>query len=318
MIWIDITNLPHVLFFRDFIKNNDVLVTTREFGALTSLLDQNKIEYIIIGRHGGKELKSKLLESSKRIEELTQRVSEYDVDVAIAKHSVELPRVAFGLSIPSLFVLDNEHAVQQNKLTLPLLTKVITPKALDKRVIEKQGADPKKVKTFYGVCEASHLKNFTPNRESVGEYGDYVVVRPEPYMAAYFKSKGQTQTLIDRLETLGYKVIVLPRGNERYKNALHLENVDALNLIYHSKAFFGGGGTMNREAAILGVPTFSFYSQDLLGVDQFLIKLGLLHHSPTLEIEIEELLGEKGLGKKAERILKTFEDPFNIINQQMS
>jgi predicted glycosyltransferase len=318
MIWIDITNLPHVLFFRDFIKNNDVLVTTREFGALTSILDQNEIEYIIIGRHGGKDLRSKLLESSKRIEELTRRVSGYEVDVAIAKHSVELPRVAFGLSIPSIFVLDNEYAEQQNRLTLPLVTTVITPKALDKRLIERQGANPKKVMTFYGVCEASHLKNFSSNRESVEEYGEYIVVRPEPYMAAYFKNTAQTQTLIDRLDILGYKVIVLPRGKERYKNTLHLENVDALNLIYHSKAFFGGGGTMNREAAILGIPTFSFYSQDLLGVDQFLIKLGLLHHSTTLEIEIEELLGEKGLRKKAERIRKTFEDPFETIKEAMN
>ncbi len=60
MIWIDITNLPHVLFFRDFIKKNDCFVTTREFGGLTALLKMNGIEHTVIGRHGGKEPRSKI------------------------------------------------------------------------------------------------------------------------------------------------------------------------------------------------------------------------------------------------------------------
>jgi predicted glycosyltransferase len=136
-------------------------------------------------------------------------------------------------------------------------------------------------------------------------------------MAAYFRIEAQTQTLIDRLDSLGYQVIVLPRGGERYQNAVHLENVDSLNLIYHSKAFFGGGGTMNREAAILGVPAVSFYSQELLGVDRFLIKLGLMHHTPTLDFNLEAILAEAGLKKKAERIRKTFQDPFDVIIEAM-
>ncbi len=317
MIWIDITNLPHVLFFREFIKENDCLVTTREFGNLTSLLDKNDIHYTIVGRHGGKDLKSKLLESGRRVEELTKIVSNHDIDFAVAKHSVELPRVAYGLDIPSIFILDNEHAEQQNRLTLPLVSTLVTPDALDKRIIERQGADSKRTHTFYGVCESSHLKNFKPNKKSVAEHGAYVVVRPEPYMAAYFRIEAQTQILIDRLDSLGYQVIVLPRGGERYQNAVHLENVDSLNLIYHSKAFFGGGGTMNREAAILGVPTVSFYSQELLGVDRFLIKLGLMHHTPTLDFDLESILAEAGRKKKAERIRKTFQDPFDVIIEAM-
>jgi predicted glycosyltransferase len=313
VIWIDITNLPHVLFFRDFIKKNDCLVTTRDFGNLTSLLDQNNIEYVVVGRHGGKEQKAQLLESSRRVEELTKIVSENDVETALAKHSVELPRVAYGLDIQSIFVLDNEHAEQQNRLTLPLISTLVTPEALDKRIILRQGADSKKIRTFYGVCESGNIKLFRPDKESVKEFGDYVVVRSEPYMAAYFRSEGQTQTLIDKLDSLGYNVIVLPRGGERFKNAVHLENIDALNLIYHAKGFFGGGGTMNREAAILGVPAISFYSQELLGVDRFLMKIGLMYHTATLDIDIEEVISDKGLKKKAKRIRESFQDPFEVI-----
>jgi len=315
LIWIDITNLPHVLFFREFIRRSDCLVTTRVFGALTDLLDANGIEHVVVGRHGGAERRSKLLESTRRVEELTKLLSRFDIEVALAKHSVELPRVAYGLGIPSVFVLDNEHAEQQNRLTLPLVSSIVSPKALDRRIVFKQGADARRLNTFYGVCETRHLAGFKPDRSVVEGYGEYIVVRPEPYMAAYFRSEARTQTLIEQLASLGYRVIVLPRGGERYDHAINLEAVDSLNLLYHAKAFFGGGGTMCREAAILGVPAFSFYSQELLGVDRFLIKLGLMHHGTSLDMDLEAVIEEKGLRRKAERIRRSFEDPFKVIKK---
>jgi predicted glycosyltransferase len=213
--------------------------------------------------------------------------------------------------------LDNEYAEQQNRLTLPLTTNLIVPKALDRRIILRQGAEPKSIRRFHGVCEMSHLKGFKPDKTFQKQFGDYVVVRPEPYMAAYFQSEARTQTLIDWLDSTGYSVIALPRGGERYGNAVHLESVDSLNLIQSSKAFFGGGGTMCREAAILGVPAFSFYSQELLGVDRFLIKLGLLNHTPTFSSEAEEIILEKGLRQKAKRIREKFDDPFKLIKDTL-
>src|SRR3972149_528013 len=104
MIWIDITNLPHVPFFREFINKNEVLVTTREFGNLTSLLDSNGIDYVVVGRHGGREPMDKLLESSRRVEELTKVVSGHGVELAIAKHSVEGRGHSYNLNIPNIFI----------------------------------------------------------------------------------------------------------------------------------------------------------------------------------------------------------------------
>ncbi len=317
MIWVDITNMPHVLFFREFIKENDALVTTRDFGSLHTLLEMNGIEYISLGRHGGADKKAKLLESTKRVHELTDLISEHTIGVAVAKHSVELPRVAYGLGIPSIFVVDNEYAVHQNRLTLPLATDMVMPQALDTRLIMKHGADMAHAHKFKGVCEASHLKGFKPDKGKVKEYGEYVVVRPEPYTASYFQSESHTQELINRLKGNDLNVIVLPRGTERYDNATHLESLDTLNLLYHAKAFFGGGGTMNREAAILGTPAVSFYSQELLGVDRMLINLGLLHHTTSLDLDLSEILSAEGLRSSAKRILKTFQDPFSAIEGLM-
>ena len=122
--WIDITNAPHVRFFKDVInylksEGEDVIVTTRDFGDIHKLMDMYNLDYISIGHHGV-SLYEKLKTSTDRIGEMIDVVAGENIDVAISKHSIELPRIAYGLGIPSLYVLDNEHATAANKLTLPL------------------------------------------------------------------------------------------------------------------------------------------------------------------------------------------------------
>jgi predicted glycosyltransferase len=46
--------------------------------------------------------------------------------------------------------------------------------------------------------------------------------------------------------------------------------VDGLNLVWHSDFVISGGGTMNREAAALGVPVYSIFRGKLGAVDRYL------------------------------------------------
>ena len=84
MIWVDITNLPHVLFFKDFIRKHNALVTARELSNLPELLEMHSIDYILVGKHG-KDKKSKLLESSKRIKKLAKVISKHKIKVVAFK-----------------------------------------------------------------------------------------------------------------------------------------------------------------------------------------------------------------------------------------
>jgi len=52
--------------------------------------------------------------------------------------------------------------------------------------------------------------------------------------------------------------------------------VDGLNLLYHSDLVISGGGTMNREAAALGVPVYSIFRGKIGAVDRYLVKSGRL------------------------------------------
>ena len=56
-VWIDISNAPHVRFFKDVIKyleaeGEDVIVTARQFGDIHKLLDMYEIDYVSVGKHG--------------------------------------------------------------------------------------------------------------------------------------------------------------------------------------------------------------------------------------------------------------------------
>jgi len=57
-VWIDITNSPHVLFFRPLIRilrerGHEVEVTAREYAQTLELLALHGIEATVVGAHGG-------------------------------------------------------------------------------------------------------------------------------------------------------------------------------------------------------------------------------------------------------------------------
>jgi predicted glycosyltransferase len=49
-----------------------------------------------------------------------------------------------------------------------------------------------------------------------------------------------------------------------------------LQLLYHSDVAVSGGGTMNREAALLGVPTYSMFTGRKAAIDEQLASEGAL------------------------------------------
>jgi hypothetical protein len=325
MLWVDLTNAPHVHLFKGFIKKHaeDIVVTTRRFGNLEEMLQAEGIKYTTVGSHGGSSKASKLVESARRVIGLGEFISRSQVEVAIAKQSVELPRVAFGLGIPVLEIVDNEHAEGQNRLFLSLCTRIIIPEALERDKLLIHGAGADKIRAFHGICEYEHIRDFEPNKAALGDLDpeEYILVRPGAEYAAYFKGTDETQKVIDSLTKGGYDVAVIPRGNERYDNAIQLRGVDSLSLIYFARAMVGGGGTMNRESALLGTPTVSFYPQELLGVDRFLVEEELLYHCGDIKDVlrmVEEVEVRKEQFREKSRILRDgMQSPIEIIDEEI-
>jgi hypothetical protein len=301
-IWIDLTNAPHVRFFKNIIEyfqdqGDEVLVTGRKFGDIHKLMDLFGFEFISIGKHGV-TLGQKLEESTLRAHELSKLIIKEKPDVAISKHSIELPRVTFGLNIPSVYVLDNEHALAANKLTLPLCNRIIMPQAIDMWTLLRVGADPNKIISYKGTSEIIHFKNFDYN-ENIFEDLELnlkkektILMRPEPSLASYLDAdckKSVLTPVVDVLEEHA-NILVIPRFKEQEEIFKNYENVtiikppvDTFSLIKKCDLVIGAGGTMNREAAIVGTPVISCYPGTTLSVDQFYIDQNRMFRSNNVE-----------------------------------
>ena len=332
-IWIDISNAPHVPFFRGIIKElekkHKVLVTARDFGPIFDLLKMNGIKFRRIGEHGGKDLDMKLIKSSERMIELTKLISEEKPDVCAYKYSIEAARVSFGLGIPSVAVADNEFGHAQNMLTLPFASSVIVPSAMLRSDLQKFGVQDDKAVRFNGVCEVANVSGFTPSDKVINELKidpkiPLVVLRPEPYYASYYaKNRRFTDMIIRRLnkDNKEIQIIVIPRADEdkklekKFRNVKVIEDaIDALNLCYHADLVISAGGTMNREAALLGVPTISCFPESFLAVDRFLVGKGIMKYDEPSCLAKKKLVVEK---KKGHARRPPLEDPAPIIIREI-
>lgn len=300
-VWIDIVNTPHVRFFNGIIKKlkadgHEVLITARDYSNIHDLLDIFGLKYTSIGNHGV-TLEEKLLSSTERAYELSKFISKQDIDVAITKHSIELPRVAFGLGIPNIFILDNEHAVAANKLTLPLTNKLIIPEIFDVWNTIKFGMDPNNIVRYNGTCEVTHLEDFKYNENILEDLGikltkeHVILMRPEPSLASYLDTdctKSVLTPIINELKNIA-DILVIPRfkaQSDIFKNIPNVQviktPVDTFSLMKRVDLVIGAGGTMNREAALLGTPVISCYPGKQLSVDTYYIEKGLMKRSTDL------------------------------------
>ena len=332
-VWIDFTNSPHVHYFSQLIKRFEregieYIITYRRFKNLESIvgLYNYNSHPILVGSHG-EELEEKLINSADRIIKLTKIVMKNKPQVAIAKHSVELPRVAFGLNIPSIFVVDNEYAEAQNRLTLPLVDEIISPQGTNKDLLRNQGG--RDFLTFDGTCEVAHinsrLNNVLPlDREIVEKMGlsrdlPLIVMRPCPNSSYCNGKRDILPYIIKELRRImDCNIVVFPRSEKQKKVYSPLgvtipEVVDSISLLYYADAMVGAGGTMNREAAVIGVPTVSCYPERILGVDNYLIERGRMVHL----LSVREIVNyiEDNIGKRNNSI--NLEDPTDLMFERV-
>jgi predicted glycosyltransferase len=128
----------------------------------------------------------------------------------------------------------------------------------------------------------------------------------------------QTVDLLGRHEEV--QAVVLPRTEEQraFVQGLELPSlviperaVDAQSLIALSDLVVSAGGTMNREAAALGVPVYTTYGGRLGGVDEELIRQGRL--KPLTDPRALELRKRDGsIGEQVRR------DPADMLELLLS
>ena len=152
---------------------------------------------------------------------------------------------------------------------------------------------------YPGIKEDVYVPDFRPDPSILKELGIregelVVTIRPPATEAHYHNPESELlfEATINFLgEQPNTRMVILPR-NEKKQTAWVKNNwaewcrngkiifpehvVDGLNLIWHSDLVISGGGTMNREAAALGVPVYSIFRGTIGAVDRYLSENGRL------------------------------------------
>jgi hypothetical protein len=321
------TASAHVLVFRPLIeilraRGDEVEITARHYAQTLQLLELHGLEAEVIGRHGGRSRVAKARAMAGRLRALRRWAKGRTFDVAMAHGSHELTMTARRLGIPSSTTFDYEWAALQHRLGCRAATKVVVPESIPPERLRPYGVDERKLLRYPGLKEEYYLADFEPDRAVLDQWKldparVLVVLRPPPDVSLYHRHSNplfpQTLEFLGRRDDV--HAIVIPRTDEQraYVGSLALPSVivperaiDAQSLIALADVVVSAGGTMNREAAALGVPVHTTYGGRLGGVDEMLIREGRL--VPLTDPRALELRKrERGPGARTRR------DPADLL-----
>lgn len=316
-IWIDLANSPHVPFFSALIKEfagrgHKVEVTARDFAETVDLARAAGLEPQVIGEHGGRGLVGKTANLFQRTWALRRWARGRSLDLAISHNSYTQILAARWLGLKTVTLMDYEHQ-PANHLAFRFASRIIVPSAFPEDSLIRHGADLTKVRRYNGTKEdvyladfehdpsfAAKLRGFGVNQDDV-----LVTVRPPARDALYHRFENELfDELLNRLlERTKVKVVLLPRTasqREVYQNQtsekmiVPAQPLDGPNLIAASDLVISAGGTMNREAAALGVPAATIYAGQWAAIDEKLVREGKL-----MRIHTRENLYELPIQKKS-------------------
>jgi len=297
MIWIDLENTPHVPFFKPIIaalekRGYTVTITTRDAYQTRELADFHGLSHTCIGKHSGKKKILKIIGILSRAVQLAYHMKSRKPCLAICHGSRSQLIAAKLLHIKSVLITDYEYV-----FSIPLVH-------FSYRIVPAILADTYSFKysiptfTYHGIKEDVYVPFFKPRENlfddlHLSEGKIIITVRP-PATEAHYYVAASGDLFIETMDFLlsrpGLSLILLPRSSVQrhfiastWSEAIRLGHIvmparvlDGLELIWISDLVISGGGTMNREAAALGVPVYSIFRGQIGAVDQYLHQQGKL------------------------------------------
>jgi hypothetical protein len=297
-IWIDLSNSPHPLLFAPVARRLEglghvVLVTARDNAQTVELARERWPQATVIGGPSPPGRLPKAASIMRRVGSLRRWAAVSRPDVALCHGSYAQIVAARWLRIPAVTAGDYEHN-PSNHLAWRLAQTVLLPTALAGCPVRRQGAARRKTRFYPGLKEELYLADFERDPAVVERLGiarhpdgPLVVARPAPDRAVYHPSDNPLFVECVRAVAADPRaaVVVLPRYPEQRRALAELRlsrcfipehAVDTRSLMSEADLMIGAGGTMTREAALMGVPTLSLFAGRPAAVDRWLEQRGLL------------------------------------------
>jgi predicted glycosyltransferase len=296
-IWIDLDNSPHVPFFLPIIeqlkkRGYEVVLTARDSYQVRELLKFHGLDCRVIGGHWGKHRILKIVGTCWRVGQLLPVILKEKPDLAVSHGSRGQIMTAFALRIPSVAIYDYEFTAKLGSIhpTWTMFPDLVPmPESAEER---------KHAIQYPGLKEDVYIRQLKidpslKRQLGITENELVVTIRPPATEAHYHNPEAEIllDAALNRLvEQPEVRVILLPRnqGQEKAlrkslaqwianrKIVIPEQVVDGLNLIWLSDLVISGGGTMNREAAALGIPVYSIFRGKIGAIDRYLADEGRL------------------------------------------
>jgi uncharacterized protein len=296
-VLIDLTNTAHVVVLRPLVERleaagHEVELTARPLSHTLDLLDDWGHPYTALGAYGGVGKLGKARAAADRVVRMLRFGRGRRFDAALAHGSTDLPVACRVLRIPNATMFDYEFAVIQHNVNCRLANRVLVPEAIPAERLARFGAKGDKLVQYPGLKEEYYLHGFEPDaglpeRLGVTAGAPLAVVRTPPAYALYLggAESALLPRVLRRLADGGAQTVVLPRTPEQADavDALGIDDVhvprravDGRSLVALADLLVSAGGTMNREAAVLGTPVWSMFEGRLGAVDELLVHQGRL------------------------------------------
>ena len=336
----------HVILFHTIAKKLGpkikVTFTTRNYDCNLDLIRDFQTPEKAIGVHGGGTLEGKLIESAKRLLQLTEFIIEDKPDFVIHFSSPEAARIGFGLGIKSICLNDTAHATAVTKLTAPLSNYLRAPQHIQSEWIKKVKAWDTNVILYNGVDEVEWTKTFKSDIQYIKKVINIdfdrpiILLRPEEEKASYMiTNPNRVPKYIKIIRGIikkhpSVQIIAFPRyEDQRRKLAEFKDNVIvpdhclvAAHLISFASVVITGGGTMARESALLGTPAISFFDRATI-FQNYLRSMGFpfeqIVDAGKVISRVEEILANPEMFKiNTKDLLSKLESPSDKIKQIIS
>ena len=311
-VWIDLDNSPHVPFFNPIInelnkKGYEVILTVRDCFQTCGLANLFGLNYRRIGRHYGKNKVMKVIGTLIRALQLLPNALRERPALTVSHGSRSQLITAWMLRIPSVIIFDYEYT---QGLGFIVPGWVMAPGVIpDSNIVHNKGFALR----YPGIKEDVYVPSFKPdptilNKLAIKKDVIVVTIRPPATEAHYHNPESET-LFFEVVELLGHnpdvQIVILPRNE--IKQTTWIKNtwsgwcdtkkiiipdhvVNGLDLIWYSDFVVSGGGTMNREAAALGVPVYSIFRGKIGAVDRYLSdegRLTLLENAEDIRTKIK-------------------------------
>ena len=333
-IWFDILTPKQYLFFEYFIqklrKQHKIFATSRKYQQINDIVKFGSTHPMLIGKHGGGVKSNKMMASLQRSKLLTKKIEKFAPDLLISFCSPEASRVAFGSNIPHIAFSDSPHAKAVMKLSLPFVTKLLTPWIIPKNDFTLYGIDSKNIIRYKTIDAALIIKNYKNIKKKNSKSKKIILIRPEEVEAAYASKSNKTVKIIKKIveKFPNEEKIVLSRYENQSKElkkffgssiSLFSKPINGQEFLRKTDCFVGSGGTMTAESGLLGIPTISLNSVPNR-IEDYLVKKKLIVRAETSEKvskEVFRALNDNNFMEKrkiqAKKIISSFEDPYQVL-----